>query len=442
MRRSPILPWLARLGAVAISAAMVLMFAAPAKAGGAPMLVRDINPGGSSNPTGLTNVGGTLFFAATDGSHGRELWKSDGTTAGTRMVRNIRAGRAGSKPSDLTDVAGTLYFIADDGVHGQQIWKSDGTRAGTVSITHLTHDQWGPGLESITPVGDKVFFFAAWCCTGGHQLYVTDGTTAGTKVLDTLGPVSGVTAMGGKLYYGRGDDAGFGAGLWVSNGTVAGTRRIPGSPVNATQPTAVGDTVFFFAGAWDRPIRLWKTDGTRAGTTALTTRGELGPRPGDAELAVMGGKLYFVNGEDTNQVWKSNGTTHGTRAVTAFTSSYVTNLTAVGAGLFFSFGLDLWWSDGTRVGTTDLAPVNDGDMYVSAFMAVGSGLCFAVSDLEGSSDAWTLWQSDGTTAGTVPVASFVHPPAEGDVARASIGATLYFAADDGIHGNELWSYIP
>ena len=78
-------------------------------------------------------MGGTLFFAADDGANGSELWKSDGTAAGTVLVKDITPGsRRGSCPSDLTNVNGTLFFAANDGTSGRELWKSDGTAAGTV----------------------------------------------------------------------------------------------------------------------------------------------------------------------------------------------------------------------------------------------------------------------------------------------------------------------
>jgi ELWxxDGT repeat protein len=96
-----------------------------------PYLVSDINQSHQvlplvrwlkSNPNGLTNVGGTLFFAATDAAHGRELWSSNGTAAGTSLVGDIFPGGTGSYPTVLTDVGGTLFFSANDGTHGRELW--------------------------------------------------------------------------------------------------------------------------------------------------------------------------------------------------------------------------------------------------------------------------------------------------------------------------------
>jgi ELWxxDGT repeat protein len=106
-----------------------------------PVLVKDINPnaesGGSSSPTHLCNVNGTLFFVAEDGTNGAELWKSDGTESGTVLVRNIHPSTSGKGPHSLTNVNGTLYFVADDGASGSELWKSDGTAAGTVRLKDI-----------------------------------------------------------------------------------------------------------------------------------------------------------------------------------------------------------------------------------------------------------------------------------------------------------------
>jgi ELWxxDGT repeat protein len=86
-------------------------------------LVRDISPGkGGSNPSYLTPVNGALFFQANDGSHGTELWMTDGTAGGTSLVRDINPGSGGSSPGPMLNMAGRLFFAANDGVHGAEPW--------------------------------------------------------------------------------------------------------------------------------------------------------------------------------------------------------------------------------------------------------------------------------------------------------------------------------
>jgi ELWxxDGT repeat protein len=85
----------------------------------------------------LTGVGGQLFFFADDGSNGAELWTSDGTGVGTVLVKDVKPGVPNAKdsgPTDLTDVGGRLFFAASDGTHGAEPWASDGTGAGTVLV--------------------------------------------------------------------------------------------------------------------------------------------------------------------------------------------------------------------------------------------------------------------------------------------------------------------
>src|SRR5262249_21719023 len=105
----------------------------------------------------LTNVNGTLFFTAYDRMVGTELWKSDGTAAGTTLVKDIFPGgfwdtwnyhANNSNPSNLTNVNGTLFFTADDGVHGRELWKSDGTAAGTTLVKDIFAGSAGSGPTS------------------------------------------------------------------------------------------------------------------------------------------------------------------------------------------------------------------------------------------------------------------------------------------------------
>jgi ELWxxDGT repeat protein len=130
--------WLPLLAVLCVAAAWLLP--PPARADQSPRPVLDLNPSPlGSFPSHLTDVRGTLYFSADDGVHGKELWKSDGTAAGTVLVADIRPGPGSPYPERLTDVGDTLYFEADDGTHGDELWKSDGSPEGTVLVKDIRH---------------------------------------------------------------------------------------------------------------------------------------------------------------------------------------------------------------------------------------------------------------------------------------------------------------
>ena len=146
-----------------------------------PYLVKDINTQSvGSLLSGLTNVNGTLFFSADDGSSGGELWKSDGTEAGTVRVKDIYPGGGGSYPEYLTAVNGTLFFSADDGSSGGELWKSDGTEAGTVRVKDINLGGDGSWPGSLTAVNGTLFFSAdngssgreLWALATVYQVYL------------------------------------------------------------------------------------------------------------------------------------------------------------------------------------------------------------------------------------------------------------------------------
>src|SRR5262249_57131136 len=84
----------------------------------------------------LTNVNGTLYFTVTTGD---ELWKTDGTSAGTVLVKAFDHSPYFNCPNSLTNVNGTLFFTAYDSINGVELWKSNGTAAGTTLVKDINN---------------------------------------------------------------------------------------------------------------------------------------------------------------------------------------------------------------------------------------------------------------------------------------------------------------
>ncbi|HET9223505.1 MAG TPA: ELWxxDGT repeat protein, partial [Roseiflexaceae bacterium] len=213
------------------------------------VLVKDINPNNDgpgnhgSDPISLTVVNGKLFFVALDyvGWDGGRLWKSDGTATGTLQVKpNLKVvGSYYPGSSWLTDVAGTLFFVADDGAHGSELWKSDGSTAGTTLVKDLLP---GPGSSKITDLTNVngTLLFTALDDTGGRALWRSDGTSAGTRPLQQVAPpnsdyASTSIALSGDSLFFTADDGAIGHELWVIP-TVAGVGAALISPTLAKAP--------------------------------------------------------------------------------------------------------------------------------------------------------------------------------------------------------------
>lgn len=453
-------------------------------------LVKNIHPTFNSTPLDITDVNGTIFFTADDGTNGRELWKTDGTDAGTVLVKDIYPGAnsaftplpSSSNITWLTNVNGILYFVADDGVHGNELWKSDGTAAGTLLVKDINPSTVGSaigGPDELTALNGTLYFYAD-DGTHGYELWKSDGTAAGTVMIKDIytgsfGAVSesffssGLRTFNGKLIFGA--DNGFtnGEELWVSDGTAAGTvmlKDLTGDFFSSSPDdfTVVGSTMYFTARTSTYGTELWKTDGTAAGTVLVK---DITPGMSSTtmiELTAVGNTLFFAANTTTAgyELWKSDGTDAGTvmvKDINPGTASSIFGLDDsfknVNGLLFFAAddgisGEEIWKSDGTAAGTvrlTDIYPGSSGS-YTGLPVVAGDKYYFQAFTI---TDGFELWrtEADGTTVmlknidpnflATVPVtAEYI----------LNVNGVLYFqGTDDALSTwTELWrfdtNYVP
>jgi ELWxxDGT repeat protein len=331
------------------------------------------------------------------------------------------------------------------------------------TITMLTNALGGANPDNVTDVNGKLFFTEGTVDTG-TQLWVSNGTVAGTVMLLDVGDaatganIGNLTNVNGKLYFSadNGTTTHHNDQLWLSDGTPAGTVQITHFDETLGDPSPgdfanVNGTLFFTADDGFNGYQLWKSDGTELGTGVVKV---INPT-GDANptyLTNVNGTLYFAatDGINGNELWKSDGTATGTVLVADIRpgsqSSNPTDLTAWNGILYFAAndGPDakqLWRSDGTGAGTFMLADINpNGNSSPTNFTAVGSTLYFTATDgTAGAAHGKELWATDGTTAGTYMVADINPGPTSSNPANlTNYNGTLFFTANDGTNGNELW----
>lgn len=460
----------------------------PAPGGPAVTMVRDIAVGtDGSFPRPVAEIDGVMYFIGQDADHGQELWKTDGTEAGTVLVKDIVPGPNSAIGGPFYVLGNTLYFNANEGVHGWELWKSDGTEAGTSLVADITPGAGlGFGVIGMSALNGILYFSAGNAATGS-ELWRTDGTETGTQLVKDILPGSGSSfpdqfiTVGGTLYF-LANDGVHGNELWKSDGTEAGTMLVKDIETRTTggatsligNMTAFGGTLYFTAEDGTVGWEVWKSDGTEAGTVPLLDvyPGRSGPffTPNDArpqELTVVGGTMYFTAWSDEagvveRRLWKTNGTAAGTVLVDALDGPFQTHSLIEAGGILYFFadspatGFELWRTDGTADNTGLVKDINPGvgdsgrTTRGIAPVAVGNLVYFVAGDTSDSSGYPInneLWQSDGTPAGTVKV----HDFASNDAAAtnylnpsnliAALG-TLFFAVDDGVHGEELWRLAP
>ena len=428
--------------------------------------IKDIRIGGLSDIENLIDVNGTVLFTANDGVHGAELWKTNGTEAGTVLVKDMNPGSAGSnreKINNFRSINGKVFFTASQG-YNDYLYRSDGTAAGTVRIMRA----FDTGLNNPQPIftylQGYVYFFNVEGIVNGEsydergtlylwKMHINDNTPIKVKEFHT--PISyadyyyenyehAMVQCNGALYIVGRLESTQGFKLIRSDGTAAGSKVITDTEVstlnsNPTDMVSVNGLVFFrtkpdpydyaYPSEYDySSIDLYGTDGTPAGTFRLPFWFQ-----DWNEMEAVGNSLFYTVENGGWELNKTDGTTVSNITIGSTGEGRPTSLTAVGNVLYYTNGFaELWKSDGTSQGTERIKDF----VSIKSITDVG-GKAFILA--ETSTGGLELWRKNATGSITrvkIIRTSAAIPSQYNPTATQS--NIMYFVANDGVHGNEIW----
>lgn len=384
------------------------------------------------------------------------------------IVKDINPGDG--NPGSITPFAGGVIFRANDGDAGDELWISDGTPEGTNLLKDIT-DGPNPSYPTITfEYQNKLFFSATQDLGATYQMWVTDGTSAGTTFFKNIrpsgcsGPHTNAAILNSEVYFGANDGVN-GYELWKSDGTPDNTTMVANIGPAAANGFAncfatLNNKVYFRADDGSIGSELWQTNGTTVGTTLLKDiySGDSNSSSYVWGPVVYDGNIYFSAEEPTygRELYKSDGTAENTTRITDINldglDSNPLDMTIFNNMIFYAAtdsdygGRELWYTNPVTDVSNRLIDINPDaggafPAFHNKYLAVlGDMLYFSANN---GSIGPELWATDGTALGTHIVAD-IFPLASGSEPHdlTSVNGKLFFAANDATYGVELWVYAP
>nr|WP_321408471.1 ELWxxDGT repeat protein [uncultured Carboxylicivirga sp.] len=440
---------------------------------------------------GTDQAGYKAFFAASDDTNGEELWVTDGTAEGTHLVKDINPGTSGSEVVYLTAFNEKVVFSANDGTNGTELWISDGTEAGTYMVKDI-HFLDSSNPKGFVQVNETQFVFAAMDFDSEqygnqHWLWVSDGTADGTEMIydcdmrypgqDNGSLYAPYVRVGRKVFFKADNKEGtVGEELWVTDGTTAGTNFLMDINVEeiatGTANSALdwfknfyNEKLFFKAFTIENGNEPWASDGTPEGTYEIydcnpTYNESNFPNSGGAGQVCQypyNGKIYFRGySPETGYELGCTNLDQGDYTVfdinqnapTATSNSYTDEgiefdgvymfcaATGFDSSLENNFGGEIHYTDGTTVTRqSDLAPGVQSN-WAKEFTVVSGSMYFV--NVSGDIDEYKqkLFRIDSKDETPVRVCNL---NASGDQIHnlRNLGGDLVFAAS---FNNQVYSY--
>lgn len=420
-------------------------------------------PNRSVNGFGLGEVVATddaYYFLADQPASGTELWRTDGTPAGTYLVKDIYPGSDDAAISQLTAIGSDLLFVGTGPEYGSEVYRTDGTAAGTVVVADLNTAELGSVPHRFFTFNDTLFFTARTACTG-FEIFKTGGTAGSTSLLRDFKPgredtyTSPPVRIGDRFYLGLDSEYPRPDSLFVSDGTSAGTRSLqpaglPGDlPVFLSGPGVLGDRLLvpgYFAGVGQALYSLDPETGeaellrvfSRSGANSL----------GSGFLPFQDSLLLFQQHSDEfgPELWRTNGTPEGTYMVKdiypvndpSYLQYHIGDLTVIGDLAYFSaddgFGSRPYRSDGTEAGTFALQ--GGGSLASPGNFTEYAGRVYFAAGYYGNTQLYstTGGQYDVVASPISRETAFMHIDQ-----LVTLGDKLIFSGTTSGQGAELWA---
>jgi len=415
---------------------------------------------------------GEAYFCGDHAQLGREIFRSDGTSSGTSVVKDIDIGLGSSSPQAFFEYRGFMFFFAETTLTGMALWRSDGTSAGTklIKMLGLSSSVYLGKVVRALDIGDELLVQ-----THNHLLR-TDGTHSGTSLVEALitssfssslsyWPATTFIYQNGLLYFITWNRL---FKMELSDDMPTLIREIPS--VSGYYPAAIIEGGFSQSSIqFTNSNSIWRSDGTRSGTEEILSNiyvvaplntgvlycdlndGSLYVRQAGSSTSTLifedihskcqvlnfgnvgGSMLLRVGYGDENAIWVTNGTVGSTKKVTDSVSPGYGGYGIYKSPKGYLFSGDsgvtgrseLWRTDGSSSGTRKVKNFNLGT--ITNFTAASSGVFFTFNSRAG----YQLWHSDGTSNGTILVKNI--PRYIDDWSRWTEGHRIYFTVD-----HKLW----
>ncbi|MBF2001618.1 MAG: hypothetical protein IGS38_12945 [Synechococcales cyanobacterium M58_A2018_015] len=455
-----------------------------------PSITRDIRIGdspenSSSEASNLTEVNGLAYFTAeapdSQGVLKRSLWLSNGTLNGTKRLFDFDPGVI---LESFTKVGGALYFVANANNLGKELWTSDGTTSGTRLVTDLVPGSVGSNPKGLTAVGNDLYFYTEPTAGSGlspKKLYrLRQGTFTPTEIVsDQLEPLSefnNFMSIGNTLYF-TADTIDGDTELWravAGPGDTVTLEVMDLNPDASSAPsnlTNAGNVLFLTAnvkvgGGIASQRELVRIDQFGSSFTRFNLNDDSSSNPGNLLYFAGGRTLYFTALDRTNgtELWRltfaNNPPTDNAPAPTpqlvrdiasGSVGSNPSNLVNLGGRLAFiandGSGAAIWISGGTAATTQKLSSITGLDALATvtnpqALTVVNGSLFFVGTTEENGTELWRVTPAAPGQPWTARLFDIrVGPESSFPLQLNSAQTQLFFVADDGITGKEVWSVV-